>query len=108
MDELENKTYKSYDYISRYISFPFYYNTYDDKFIYGLTSQLNTQTEYVLHTVKKTDNLDKLSLQYYGRPDLYWAIADFNKIKDPYTELFSNYKTLKIPTLSSIEYKGTL
>ena len=36
---LTQKTYKEYDYVSRYSVFPFYYNRIDEKYIYGLTSQ---------------------------------------------------------------------
>lgn len=105
MDLLKNKQKKTYDYISRYGSFPYYYHTIDQKFIYGLSSQLNTNTTFVLHNVTQQDSLDSLSYKYYGRPDLYWIIADFNRIQDPYVNLWNRYKTLKIPSISNIEYK---
>ena len=106
MDVLKDREVKSYEYISRYSSFPFYYNSEDDKYIYGLTSQLNEDTPFVAHSVVQGDTLDKLANYYYGRPDLYWIIADFNRIQDSFVELFGNYKTLKIPSLSSISYRG--
>ena len=41
MDILSEKNYKSsYSYTSRYAPLPFYYNKEDDKYVYGLTSQL--------------------------------------------------------------------
>ena len=105
MDILSDKTVRSYDYTSRYAPFPFYYNTWDNKYVYGLTNQLSEDAEYVLHKVVDTDTLDKLAYKYYGRPDLYWIIADFNRIQDSYTKLFGNFKTIKIPALSGIRYK---
>ena len=44
MDILTNKQYLQYDYISRYSSFPVYYNKEDKKWIYSLTKHLNNTT----------------------------------------------------------------
>ena len=104
-DVLKDKQTLTYNYISRYASFPVYYNTKDNKYIYGLTSQLKTEIPYVECKVLQGDNLDVLSEHYYGRPDLYWIIADFNRIQDPFEELFGNYQTLKIPVLSNIAFE---
>lgn len=104
MDVLKDKQKRDYSYISRYTSFSFYYNTKDDKYIYEVTSQLNDNIPYVEHKIKQWDNLDSLAFYYYGRPDLYWVIADFNRIQDPFINLYDNYKSLKIPQLSSISY----
>lgn len=71
MDILKDKQTKTYDSISRYASFPFYYNIDEDKYIYGITSQLDDSTAYTVHTLKRTDTLDSLSLKYYGRPDYF-------------------------------------
>lgn len=71
MDILKDKQTRQYDYISRYAGFPFYYNTKDNKYIYGLTSQLSTSVRYTVHTVLPSDNLDYLSNYYYGRPDYF-------------------------------------
>ena len=60
---------------------------------------------YVAHKVTEKDTLDSLADYYYGRPDLYWVIADFNKIQDPFIELFGKYESLKIPSLSNITFK---
>lgn len=105
MDVLKDEYKKAYTYISRYAPFPIYYNTRDDKYVYGITSQLSDDVIYALHKVKETDSLDSLAEHYYGRPDLYWIIADFNKIQDPFIKLFGKYKTLKIPSLSNITFK---
>ena len=105
MDILKDKQTKSYDYISRYTTFPFYYNTLDDKYIYGVISLLNENTPYVTHYVTQTDTLDTLAFRYYGRPDYYWIIGYFNNILDPFVKLDKKYSTLKIPSLSKIQYK---
>lgn len=106
MDVLKDRETKSYEYISRYSSFPYYYNTQDDKYIYGLTSQLSENSTFVAHKVVQDDTLDKLANYYYGRPDLYWIIADFNRIQDPFISLFGNYDIVKVPSLSSISFRG--
>lgn len=104
MDVLGDGKRRTYTYISRYGSFPYYYHTEDDKYFYGITSQLSDSSSYVLHNITQQDSLDSLSYKYYGRPDLYWVIADFNRIQDPYVRLWGKYKALKIPTISNIEY----
>lgn len=104
MNVLRNKQYKQYDYISRYSSFPLYYNSEDEKYIYGLTKQLLSSTTYIAHTLAMSDTLDSIALLYYGRPDLYWIIADYNRIADPYIKLTSKYISVKVPVLSNIEF----
>lgn len=106
MNILTNKQYdtNSYGTISRYTSFPFYFNTKDSKYIYGITSHLNTDISYVEHTVTSRDTLDNMALTYYGRPDLFWIIADFNRLNDPFIKLSERYETLKIPTISAISF----
>lgn len=105
MDVLNNKQTKSYDFVSRYTTFPFYYHTLDSKYIYGLTKLLNKDTPYVSHTVTQTDTLDSLSFKYYGRPDYYWIIGYFNNIQDPFLNLLSRFDTIKIPSLSNVSFK---
>ena len=70
-DKLTNKQYKDYDYLSRYTSFPFYYNEEDRKYVYGVTSQLNQNITYVLHEVKTNETLDTLALDYYNNPTFF-------------------------------------
>lgn len=105
-DVLKDKNFKQYENISRYTSFPYYYHIVDNKYIYGITSHIDKSISFVSHKIKQGDTLDNLSLTYYGRPDYYWIIADFNNITDPYEELFSKYDLLKIPTFTSITYVG--
>ena len=107
MDTLINKQYKNYNYISRYTSFPYYYHTIDRKYIYGTTSNLNKDTVFTVYTVKPADTLDLIALEYYNNPTLFWVIADFNDIHNPYDELEVGSK-LNIPTLSNISFKGIL
>lgn len=105
MDVLKDKQTRTYPYISRYASFPFYFNKADGKYMYGLTAQLDASTAYVAHKVTQTDTLESLSLKYYGRPDLYWVIADFNRIQDPFINLSSRFTVIDIPGLSSIAFE---
>lgn len=104
MDALKNKSTKKYSYISRYSKFYYYYNTLDDKYIYGITGNLSKDTNYVIHKIRDYDTLDLLALNYYGRPDFYWIIADYNNIKDPFSSI-QKYESLKIPTLTEIYFK---
>lgn len=105
MDALKNKTYNQFDYISRYTSVPYYYNIIDNKYIYGLSKQLDKNTTYVSHKVKQTDTLDSLSLKYYNNPTYYWVIAYYNDIQDAFIDLFENYSVIKIPNIGSINFE---
>jgi len=102
-DVLINKTYKQYDKVSRYQEFPYYYNTLDDKYVYGLISHLKDTTTYSIHTVVKGDTLDSLALYYYNNPTYFWIIADFNRIHNVYKELVVGSQ-IKIPSYSDIEF----
>lgn len=104
MEILKNRSIKDYEYTSRYGPFPYFYNTLDDKYVYGITSWLSLNNEYSIHTVEDTDTLDSLAFKYYGRPDLFWVIADFNRIVDPWVNLFENYNFLYIPSLAGVKY----
>ena len=103
MDILKNKTYKEYDYISRYSPSPYYYHSLDDKYITGTAKRLNPETLYSEYIVKVNDTYDKLALKYYNNPTLYWIICSFNNIADPFEEPNPGSK-LKIPALANIEF----
>ena len=105
MDVLINKSKKFYDYTSRYAVLPYYYNPIDKKYIYGISKNLRNDTEYVLHNVKETDTLDSLALKYYGSPDLFWVIGNYNGISDSYVELYNHYNYILIPSLGQIRYE---
>lgn len=104
MDILIEKSYKDYDYISRYAPFPYYYNEVDNKYVQGLTSQMSDNSTFVLHEVEKGETLDSIALDNYSNSTYFWVIADFNKIRDPFKKLEVGSK-LKIPTLSTINFK---
>ena len=102
-DILGEKSYQSYEYVSRYTPFPYYYHTLDKKFIYGTTAQLDKTIAYSLHKVQDNDTLDSLALEYYNNPTFFWVIADFNEIQNPYIKLEKD-SNIKIPVLSSIKF----
>lgn len=104
MNVLTDKYYKTYNYTSRYSNIPIYFNAADSKYICGISTNLKTNTAYTLHKLVDTDTLDSLALHYYGRPDLFWVIADFNRIRDPFMRLRDKYTSLRIPALSNISF----
>lgn len=104
MDVLKNKSYNDYNYTSRYTTAPYYYHTLDEKYVYGLLTNLKKTTPYVLHKVKEADTLELLAKNYYNNPTFYWVIGFYNDISDPDLTLFDYYDTLKIPTISAIEF----
>lgn len=101
---LTDKKYREYHKMSRYSGVPYYYNPMDDKFIYGIGTNLKDTTPYKVHKIKEGETLDTLALYYYNNPTYYWIIADFNRIQDPYIKLKVDSK-LKIPTFSGIEFE---
>ena len=105
MNVLKDKSSKTYLYTSRYATLPYYYNTLDKKYMYGISKNLNINTDYVLHNLVDSDSLDSLALKYYGRPDLFWVIADFNNLNDPYIKLVDKMSSIKIPSLSGITWR---
>lgn len=106
MRNIKNREKKSFDYLSRYSSFSFNYHIKDKKYFYELTSQLDDSTTQVLVTVNDATTLDSLALKYYGRPDYWWIIADFNRIRDPFLKLSDTFTKIKIPSISVINYLG--
>ena len=104
MDILKDKQLRAYDKLSRYSTFPFYYNELDNKYMYGTTNHLKNTTAYRLYKIKNNDTLDSIALDAYNDPTYYWIICDFNRIQDPFIDLaVGSY--LKLPILSLIEYK---
>lgn len=57
----------------------------------------NQQTKYTRYTVKKGDTLRSISEAFYGDPDKYKLIQDFNKISNK--NHIINGEVIKIPTL---------
>ena len=104
MDTLKNKAYNDYDYLSRYTNVPYYYDTLSKKNIYGIGSNMNTNTEFVTHKIRSNDTLYSLSLKYYNNPTYWWIIAYFNNIQDSFISLKDSFKTIKIPNISGITF----
>lgn len=104
MDVLINKKYPQLDYLARDIGRPYYFNTADQREIFGLGSNMKKDTAWVAHKVVESDTLDYLALKYYNNPTLWWLIAYFNDMGDPFVQLSLHYDILKIPNMSSIEF----
>ena len=105
MEILKDKKYKDYESLSRFTGFPTYYNTEDEKYVYGILSQMRTNVEYVEHKILERDTLESIAFKYYGRPDYYWIIGMFNNINDCFENLYDKYKTVKVPVISNIAFK---
>ena len=97
------KNYRSYDYVSRYESFPYYYDKKSNRYYYGLTSFLDDTVSYTLYEVKNGDNYDSIALNNYGCALYWWIICDFNRIFDTLEEPTPGTK-LKLPSLNAIAY----
>lgn len=104
MDTLKNKNFASFDYISRYASVPYFFDTLKGREIYGIGTNMKTNAEFVTHKIKSNDTLESLALKYYNNPTFWWVIAYFNDIPDVFIALRDHYATLKIPNISSIEF----
>lgn len=105
MDDLKNKRYNKYDYTCRYTGVPLYYNSRDEREVFGLSKNLSKDTSWVAHKVMPDDTLDKLALSYYNNPTYWWVIAYFNDIQDAFVKLDRHYSVLKIPAINSIVFK---
>ena len=103
---LTDKSYKNYDYISRYSSVPCYYHTIDKTHIYGTSYPIKKDASYLIHKTVRNDTFDSISLTYYNTPLYYWVIMDYNDIQDPFTELEEG-RELVIPTLTGIAFEVT-
>jgi nucleoid-associated protein YgaU len=65
---------------------------------------MNKDIAWVSHSVKQEDTLDSLALKYYGNPTFWWIIAYFNDIQDAFEILCPKYITLKIPSVSKVQF----
>ena len=105
MNKLTNKRSSSFDYTSRYAGVPYYFDTTKQRDVFGIGTQIRFDTPYLIHKIKESDTLDSLALTYYNNPTFWWVIAYFNKINDPFVDIVRTYKTLRIPTISSIVFE---
>ena len=104
MDTLKNKRYEAYDYTSRYTSVPYYYDTLDNRDIYGIGTNMLKNISFISHKVSEFDTLDSLALKYYNNPTYWWIIAYFNDIQDAFIDLNDKFEIIQIPSIASIEF----
>ena len=97
------KSYKTYDYICRYESFPYYYDETNNRYYYGLTSWLSTNVSYTLYEVKAGDSYDSIALNFYGCALFWWIICDYNRVMDCLVPLEIGTR-LKLPSISAISF----
>ena len=104
MDTLKNKKYNSFVELNRYETVPSYYDTLTGRDVYGIGTNMRTDTEYVTHKVRSNDTLESLALKYYNNPTFWWVIAYFNDIQDAFKPLRVKFTTIKIPNISGVEF----
>lgn len=95
--------YKQYDYISRYERFPYYYDSLNNRYYYGLSANLNRNSPYASYTVKIGDTYDSIAYDKYGSALFYWIICNFNGVLDSF-EIPEPGTVLKLPSLSAINF----
>jgi len=67
-------------------------------------SSINFYDEYI---ITDYDRWDTVSNKFYDTPALWWILANYNKIKDPFTELIpgNTIKIIKKELVASILHK---
>ncbi len=102
---MTNRTpnYKRYTYLSRYESFPYYYDDYNNRYYYGLTSSMSKDTPYAAYVVKVGDTYDSIAYDVYGNSLFYWVICYFNNIFDCLEEPEVG-TVLKLPSINSVTF----
>ena len=103
MDTLKNKNYITYNYLNRYTTVPYYYDTLRNMQVFGIGTNLNKNTESFLYVVGRNESLDSIALKYYNNPTFWWVIAYFNDLLDSLEPLEPG-TTLRIPAIASIEF----
>lgn len=68
MDTLTNKKFAKYDYTSRYLDVPYYFDTLAKRELYGIGSNMLKNSPWVAHKVRPEDTLEALALKYYNNP----------------------------------------
>ena len=100
------KYFRNYDYVCRYQGFPYYYDSRNNRYYYGLTSYLSDNTDYVVYEVKPGDSYDSIALDKYGCALYYWIILDYNRILDALEPPVPG-TILRLPSLNSIIFDTT-
>lgn len=98
------KNFKQYDYISRYESFPYYYDKVNNRYYYGLSANLIKTTPYASYTVQAGDSYDSIAYDKYGNALFYWVICYFNNVPDSFEDPIPG-TVIKLPSLNSIIFK---
>lgn len=76
----------------------------DGQYYYDLSDSIYTNTEvlnpqnFIEHEITAHDNLYSLSMEYYNTNSLWWVIATFNNIDNPFTIRRDVGGILRIPT----------
>ena len=104
MDTLRNKRFETYNYTCRYTTVPYYFDTLEQRDVYGIGTNMKKNIAFVSHKVKRTDTLDSLALKYYNNPTYWWVIAYFNDIQDAFKPLYEQFEIIQIPSIASIEF----
>lgn len=103
MDILQDRGYKSFDYISRYSNFKQYYNLKTNKYNCETVKYLSKDIPTGVYITKEGDTYDSIALEFYNNPTLFWVICSYNRIIDVF-EKPEKGTTLRIPVLSEITY----
>jgi len=63
----------------------------------------------ILYTVPQAGEgrMDLISQQFYGTPELWWAIAQVNNLNDPLVGFVAN-QTVRVPTKERLAAEGIL
>ena len=71
---------------------------YKNKTVVNVFKKINIPTIYIgieyydEYIIKEYDRWDRLANKFYGTPHLWWLIASFNKILDPFISLIPGTK----------------
>ena len=104
MDTFTKKRYATFNYPNRYAGMPYYYDTKTQQDVFGIVKPMIKNVAWFAHKIIQDDTLDSLALKYYNNPTLWWVIAYFNDIVDPFIVLREHYDIIKIPSISSISF----
>lgn len=101
----KNKTryYKQYNYISRYEQFAYYYDDLNNRYYYGLVSNLSNDLPYASYVVQAGDSYDSIAYDKYGSPLFYWIICNFNNIEDSLEDPIPG-TILNLPNMNSLRF----
>lgn len=62
----------------------------------------------IIHVVKEGDRLDLLAYYYWGNPNLYFIICDWNDIYDPLKHKLEPGSALTLPSYENIIGEGII